>query len=227
MNPLRLSMMITVCFAVSILATSTSHAQSIRYVDDDAEAGGNGQSWTTAYKYLQDALSDARVPGNGINEIRVAAGTYKPDQGQSQSAGDRSAIFHLVNNVALRGGFAGLGAPDPDVRDITANISILSGDLAGNDGLNFSNNDENRYHVVRAYLTTSQETYLDGFIITSGNANYSDPHYSGAGMVIEKDSNPTVVHCAFIGNAATADGGAVILSGTPRFINCRFLHKGP
>ena len=29
------------------------------YVDADASVGGNGQTWGTAYKYLQDALDDA------------------------------------------------------------------------------------------------------------------------------------------------------------------------
>ena len=47
------------------------------YVDADASSGGNGTSWGTAYKYLQDALADANVSGN---DIWVAEGTYKPDE---------------------------------------------------------------------------------------------------------------------------------------------------
>jgi hypothetical protein len=43
--------------------------------------------------------------------------------------------FHLVDGVALRGGYAGLGAPDPDARDIDAFPSILSGDIDDDDDL--------------------------------------------------------------------------------------------
>ena len=47
------------------------------YVDDDANAGGDGASWDTAFNYLQDALSDAQYG----DEIRVAEGIYVLDQG--------------------------------------------------------------------------------------------------------------------------------------------------
>jgi hypothetical protein len=43
--------------------------------------------------------------------------------------------FLLVSGVALRGGYAGLGAPDPDARDIDAFPSVLSGDIDGDDDL--------------------------------------------------------------------------------------------
>ena len=53
-----------------------------RYVDDDAPAGGDGKTWATAYRYLQDALAEAYDTNHVITEIRVAKGTYKPDQGR-------------------------------------------------------------------------------------------------------------------------------------------------
>jgi len=34
----------------------TIAAGDVIYVDDDASLGGNGQNWTTPYRYLQDAL---------------------------------------------------------------------------------------------------------------------------------------------------------------------------
>jgi len=37
----------------------------------------------------------------------------------------------LINGVALKGGFAGVGVIDPDVRDIDLYETILSGDLLG------------------------------------------------------------------------------------------------
>jgi len=44
------------------------------YVDDDAQLGGNGQIWGTAYHYLQDALAAA----SSGDLIWVAQGIYKP-----------------------------------------------------------------------------------------------------------------------------------------------------
>ena len=63
-------------------------------------------------------------------------GTYKPDQDEAGSImpGGRAATFQLINGLALMGGFAGIGAPDPDERGIELHETILSGDLAGNDG---------------------------------------------------------------------------------------------
>ena len=101
------------------------------YVDDDAPLGGNGQSWDTAYTYLQDALHSA-IEGDVIH---VGAGLYKPDEDERglEIPGDREATFNLVNAVALYGGYAGYGAVEPDSRDIDTNASILSGDLSGDD----------------------------------------------------------------------------------------------
>jgi hypothetical protein len=82
-----------------------------------------GQTWRTACRFLQDALAIADNPANGITEIRVAQGAYRPDRSEATpgGSGDRNATFHLLNNIALRGGYLGLGAAegqDPDQRDI-------------------------------------------------------------------------------------------------------------
>ena len=63
------------------------------------------------------------------------ASSWRPDRSSAtpDGSGDRDATFELVSGVALRGGYAGFGAPDPDVRDIARFQTILSGDLAGND----------------------------------------------------------------------------------------------
>ncbi|MCH8261208.1 MAG: hypothetical protein IIC46_13505, partial [Planctomycetes bacterium] len=71
------------------LVLSAAGAGSVLHVDDDAPPGGNGSSWETAYRFLQDALADAA--GGGVNEIRAAQGVYKPDQGEANpnGTGDR------------------------------------------------------------------------------------------------------------------------------------------
>ena len=95
------------------------------YADDDATEVGDGSSWVDAFQNLQDAFAMA----TDGDEIRVAQGTYKPDQGTVVTPGDQTATFSLVNLVILKGGYAGFGEPNPDVRDIVNNVTILSGDL--------------------------------------------------------------------------------------------------
>lgn len=82
---------------VSIVAASTASGQSVLYVDDDAPAGGDGLTWATAHKYLQDALTAAAGSGGTVTEVRVAKGTYKPDQGAGRTPGDRKATFQLLS----------------------------------------------------------------------------------------------------------------------------------
>ncbi len=81
-------------------------AGGVIYVDANAPPGGNGQTWATAYKYLQDALYK---PPSGGDQIWVAEGTYKPDQdeGGNVTAGSRYETFQLISGVAIYGGFAG------------------------------------------------------------------------------------------------------------------------
>ena len=108
----------------------TAAAGSVVHVDDDAPAAGDGSSWSDAYRFLQDALASA---GGAVTEIRVAQGTYVPDRSQASpgGTGDRAATFSMLSGVEILGGFAGLGSPDPDARDVAGFPTILRGDLNG------------------------------------------------------------------------------------------------
>lgn len=160
------------------------------YVDDDALPSGDGLSWPTAYKYLQDALTAAIAD----DEIWVAEGTYKPDQdeGGNVTPGNRYETFQLINGVTIKGGYAGFGEPDPNVRNIELYESILSGDLNSNDVevndpcdlVNEATRGENSYHVVTG-SGTDGTAVLDGFTITGGNANGSLENMEGGGMPSE------------------------------------------
>ena len=147
--------------------SSIAHGGGLLFVDDDARSGGDGISWDSAYRFLADALFAA---GKGrVAEIHVAQGVYLPDRDESNpdGTGDREATFQLINDLALMGGYAGIGAKDPDARDIELYETILSGDLLGNDALDFKNNDENSFHVVQGNAI-DETAVLDGFRITSG-----------------------------------------------------------
>ena len=191
------------------------------YVDDDATAGGNGESWVNAYKYLQDALFYA----SSGDEICVGEGVYIPDQNSANpnGTGNRQATFQLKNGVALRGGYAGLGETDPDARDIEVYETVLSGDLLGNDGPDFANNGENSYQVVTGSQTDAT-TVLDGFTITAGNANENYPSlYAYGGGIINYIGNPTVTDCTFSNNSAEWGGGGMCnYHSSPTLTNCSF-----
>src|SRR3989344_45309 len=113
----------------------------ILYVDDSAPLGGDGTSWSSAYKFLQDALLKIQnSPVGTYSEIRIAQGIYRPDHSASNPNGsmNRSDKFYLdgarnINGVAIRGGYAGYGAPSPDMRDINQYETVLSGDLRSDD----------------------------------------------------------------------------------------------
>jgi len=214
---------VLVCF---FAMASTGNAKTI-YVDSDAAGANDGSSWENAYNYLQDALTDANASEKPV-EIRVAQAIYRPDEDtlHPDGTGDREATFQLINGVALKGGYAGFGSPDPNARDITKYETILSGDLNGDDGPNFANNDENCYHVVTG-SGTNETAVIDGFTITAGNAEgdfeWHDPHLNGAGMINE-EGHPTVTGCKFLHNHVQAYGGGMWNYGSdPALTNCVFF----
>ena len=216
--------------AVLTLGRMAVAADGVLFVDDDAAPAGDGQSWDTAYRFLQDAITFAADPVNGVTEIRVAQGVYQPDRDEDNpdGAGDREATFQLVNGVALMGGYAGIGAEDPDARDIDLYEAVLSGDLLGNDESDFLNNEENCFHVVAAFAV-NESAVIDGFTITAGNANGFDDQLRedqrrGGGMY-NSEAHPTVNRCAFVENAASRYGGGMAneRESNPNVSQCTFI----
>ena len=212
-------------------------------VDGDAQAGGDGESWVKAFKSLQSALTKAAA-SPVWNEIWVAEGTYKPDDG----SGIRASSFQLQTGVTVYGGFKG-DETQRNQRNVAGHPTILSGDLAGNDGPNFANYAENSYHVVTA-SGTNPTAVLDGFIIEAGNASgavgvpgsdvgagiwtsSSSPNLNnlvirnchaayGSGMY-NSGGSPTLTNCTFSGNSANSSGGGIYNSGgSPSLTNCTF-----
>lgn len=152
------------------------------YVREGAVSGGVGVTWSTALGGrlgLQEALARAAAPGSGIEEIWVAVGTYRPAARISEG-GSRSASFNLQNNLAIYGGFQGNEALLGQ-RNVAANITILSGDLNGDD-----NGDLNRSDNSFSVVTASQlnpTAVLDGVTIADGNAS-GGPSNQGGGILI-------------------------------------------
>ena len=192
---------------------SAAHAQAVRYVDHAATGANDGSSWADAFTSLQDALS-AAARGSG-DEIWVAAGTYHPDQGQDVTEGDRSASFQLKSNVALYGGFNATEATRAE-RHWQANVTMLSGDLLGNDNENVDleepTRQDNSYNVVIA-TDLDPWTVLDGFTVTGGNG----VNQVGGGLMIEdfvhrfETTRPRFAHLIFEANASIGSGGGVYM----------------
>jgi hypothetical protein len=175
-----------------ISQTTITIMPAILYVDSRASGGGDGASWAGAFTNLPQAMSLA-VPRMSI---RVAGGTYKPT-----TTTDRTKSFSLKTGVAVYGGYAGLGAPNPDARNITAFATVFSGDIgvAGDDR-------DNSYHVFSNTLVDSS-ALLDGVTVTGGNANVLWDEQYGGGMY-NVGASPTLSHCTFTANVAI-DGGAL------------------
>lgn len=186
------------------------------YVDVDARGSvHNGRSWETAMLTLQDALA-AAASGD---EILVAEGVYRPDEGGQSSHGDRTASFDLPAGVTLKGGYAGDGAVNPDARDPRQYPTILSGDLLGDDLQGPLNRDDNSYHVVTA-RGLFPPARLDGFTIQSGQADGTDPNQFGGGLFVTAGS-PEVVNCTFKSNTAVFGGAIAAVQAAPVLANCK------
>jgi hypothetical protein len=187
----------------------------IIYVDDDATGTNDGSGWANAYVYLQDALADANDAQKPV-EIRVAQGTYTPDCGNGYVRGDKQAKFLLKSGITIKGGFAGVGADDPNAWDHQVYETVLSGDLSGNDERLLSNFVENSDHVIWC-IEGDASAVLDGFTITGGYATGR----MGGGL-FNYEANPTVKQCVFFDNYASQGGGMANRYSNPTVSECAF-----
>jgi predicted outer membrane repeat protein len=77
--------------------------------------------------------------------------------------------------VKLYGGFNGTET-EIDQRNLTTNISVLSGDIGISDDTS-----DNSYHVIQV-VGPAEPIVLDGFTVTGGNANGDAPYNHGGGI---------------------------------------------
>jgi hypothetical protein len=222
---------------------------TVLYVDADATGSATGLSWTDAFTNVQDALDVANTHGTSDYEIWVAEGVYYPDEDSDDDHPDDSHTESFClnyNNVRLYGGFEGAETAR-DQRNWEAHITILSGDLMQDD-INTDGNSiaetwtdiqgANAYHVLyldgATHEAITPTTVIDGFIVTAGQADLSDPHQNGGGLYCHgrssgNECNPTLTNVTFSGNQADFGAGGGMFndgssSGTsnPLLINVHF-----
>jgi hypothetical protein len=203
------ALLLVTCFAS--LASA-----SVIYVRTGAAGANNGTSWADAYTDLQNGLLSSQAG----DEIRVAQGTYKP----VGPGGPRTSSFAMLSGVTILGGFAGSGA-NPDARDPAQYVTILSGDINGN-------NVNPSYHVVSA-TDVDATAVLDGFTITGGRANGQLLNQSSGSGLCFVNTSAQVRACAIVGNNSAGwvhvhsgtvygrGGGIYIEGGAPLLLNCR------
>lgn len=217
------------------------HPEAPIYVNVNATGNNDGTSWVNAYTDLESAINN-----NIFNdEIWVAAGTYK------HSSTDRITSIELKNNTKLFGGFIGTETLLSE-RNPKTNITIISGDVLGNDNANpatilntESTRQDNKYHVIQL-KNSVQNVIVDGFTISGGNANGTtatsgiDQYYrtrGGAIQVMLKAANEhvsaTFKNCVFERNSASETGvfgiyyynGVTNMSNDVKFESCLFKNN--
>lgn len=179
------------------------------YVDSSRSVAGIGDSWATAFKTLDQALTFAwNCPT--IQTIYVARGTYTPTLHFYQADGtyyaltdDRQKTFHLPKKVKIYGGYPSGGG----TRQLLEHPTILSGNIGDQDDAL-----DNCYHVA---FSNSDSTLLDGFTVREGYANERNPinidtsqllNYVGGG-ILTSGSQLQLHNMVFTKNYAIEGGG--------------------
>lgn len=213
----------TLPLSALFLAPFSLFAASSIHVDSKAEGAKDGTSWDDAFTTLQAALA---VAGSG-DEIRIARGTYFPDEGPGQSDGDPSSVFEIPDGVTVVGGYESGGSvsPNPLLRPV-----VLSGDLdqddddPDGDGIITSAadiNGQNAHHVVR--IADGAKVFLYGGTVTAGHAGGGGSDDNGGGVLVGGTGELTMERCVVTGCRSDGSGGGVWASkGALEFVNSRF-----
>ena len=197
---------------------------AVLYITQGGAGSKDGTSWATAYGEAE--FPAAIQSADAGDELWVAEGVYRPS-----TTGDENATFQLKSEVALYGGFTG-NETTRDARDWQNNVTVLTGDLAGDDstdakGVTRSYTDirSTNSDTVVTGSGTDDTALLDGFTLCGGDkGSYagSSNYYCGGGMYNE-NGNPTIRNCTFSGNKAGKDGGGMYnKNGDPEVTYCTF-----
>jgi len=219
-----------------LLFSARPSRAAVIYVTQEGAGLRNGTSWSEAFGEAEFKTGLDNAPAE--SEIWVAKGTYRPSLPAAGVPADREASFALKSGVTLYGGFVG-GETNTRQRDYRKNVTVLTGDLKGDDNTNPDGVTEtaagivgeNSYTVVTSFGAAAPNTgILDGFTITGGSADFPD-NIGGAkqygGGMHNTGSHAVVRNCSFRGNSAVWGGGAICnISSNIRLGYCTFSGNG-
>lgn len=201
----------TVTLLAALSLCLAGPASAVCRVTSDAADGGDGGNWTSEAMPLQAALDDP-----SCTEVWVKAGIHVPGA---------DSVFRLGSDTALYGGFAGTEWLR-DQRDPALHVTVLSGDLNGDDANGDGNGiaetvadivGSNSSHVIYMVNTggapITHTTVVDGFTITAGAASDAGGGLLCAASGAQTECSPIISNVAFSGNSSPM-GGALGVSAT-------------
>lgn len=202
--------------SLGALALCSVSLADVLYVDSGLVTGaGDGSSWADAFQG-EGGLQAALAAASSGDQIFVAEGLYLPS-----SSGSRTATFQLASGVEVYGSFLGTEDTPEERPPFGTAPSVLSGDLAGNDGTGAFG--ENSFHIVRG-SGANNTAILDGFDIVSGTANGGGANQDRGAGILCIGGSPRISNCRFLSNRCTFGGAAGYINsgGGPRFQDCTF-----
>ncbi len=194
--------------ALAALSLQAAAQATVLRVDRDATGAGTGATWADAVPDLQTALGAAATLAAAGTPVQlwVAEGSYAP----AGPLGPQTASFVLHDGIGVYGGFAG----DETLftqRDVLAHVTVLTGDLQGDDQPDLVNHFNNVWHVVLAD-GVGPSAVLDGVTIRGGNATDAFSGNASGGGLRALGGAPTVARCTISDNFASS-GAGILLGG--------------
>jgi hypothetical protein len=192
------------------------------YVDSSTVASGDGTSWPTAFKTLEEAIEVLNLC-SVVKEIKVAKGTYYPTTLIKQEL-----PFAVNRPVKIFGGYPSGGG----TRDHRANLTILDGNI-GDPALAT----DNSAHIMTIVgISVMDSVVIDGLQFQNGRTaniggsasinNVAVPYLQGGAIYIAKNSTVpiSIRNCTFTKNFSLGNGSAIYSSESQVVLHsCRFF----
>lgn len=149
-------------------AAAATVSTAVIYVDAHAHGANTGTSWSDAYTNLQSALNQA-ASTPGAEQIWVARGNYAPTAIEPLSG---KPSFVIPTLTSIYGGFTG-NETSLNQRSPNNALTVLNGDVLGNDSSNPASKLDNAAHVVviGSAAGTNASVLLDDLTVTNGYAS--------------------------------------------------------
>ncbi|MDP1843311.1 MAG: gliding motility-associated C-terminal domain-containing protein [Sediminibacterium sp.] len=206
----------TVLTFTFVLLVLVSKSQTTLYVDSSVAISGNGTSWASPYKNLNQALNIANS-GSGKYNVNLAQGTYFPTAVNGSIATSRDSSFIIFRKgISIFGGYPAGGG----TRNSKQFVSRISGEIGSQSTVT-----DNVYHTLVFAINTnsSDSLILDGVTIEGGYANGSGSvsinsvnfsRNNGGGISSNNNSVTAIqdvylTNCLIQNNYSSANGGGI------------------